>query len=300
MRLLDRYLLRELLVPFAYCLGGFMIFWITFDLFNELDKFQGNHLRVGDIVEYYFVKAPEFLVVVLPISLLLAVLYALTNHARHHEITAIRAAGVSLWRLARPYFGMGLVTGLVLFTLNEFWVPNSPERAERILNRRLGTKAPRAERQKMRDFAFQNARDKRTWYIGVYDPKTSEMLRPIVIWKLSDGSQRELRAERAERTNGVWTFFDVRGYRHNAQTNSLPEQYLQTNVLACPQFTETPDEIRSEMKISRRLGGRGDRSADVPLTELLDYLRFHPNLNRIDRHWIYTKLHARLAESHSV
>ena len=32
MRLLDRYLLRELLVPLGYCLGGFLIFWISFDL----------------------------------------------------------------------------------------------------------------------------------------------------------------------------------------------------------------------------------------------------------------------------
>ena len=36
MRLLDRYLLRELLVPLGYCLGGFLVFWITFDVFSEL------------------------------------------------------------------------------------------------------------------------------------------------------------------------------------------------------------------------------------------------------------------------
>jgi len=295
MRLLDRYLLRELLVPFAYCLGGFMVFWVTFELFNELDTFQANHLRVRDIAEYYFVRSPEFLVVVLPLALLLAQLYALTNHARHHEITAIRAAGVSLWRLARPYFGVGFISAVALFALNELCVPNIELRLERILHRRQAAQEDRKEKQKMRDFAFQNARDKRTWYIGVYDAKTSQMLRPIVIWKLSDGSQRELRAERAEHTNGVWTFFEVRGYRVSSQSNSLPEQYLQTNMLACPQFTETPEEILSEMRISHRLGRRGDRSADVPLTELFDYLRFHPNLNRADRHWIYTKLHGRLA-----
>ena len=44
----------------------------------------------------------------LPIALLLALLYALTNHARHNEITAMRAAGVSLWRLCVPYFVIGL------------------------------------------------------------------------------------------------------------------------------------------------------------------------------------------------
>jgi lipopolysaccharide export LptBFGC system permease protein LptF len=38
MRLLDRYLFRELLVPLAYCLGGFLIFWNAYDLFTELQE----------------------------------------------------------------------------------------------------------------------------------------------------------------------------------------------------------------------------------------------------------------------
>jgi len=295
MRLLDRYLLRELLVPLAYCLGGFLIFWITFDLFNDLDTFQANHLRTGDIVDYYFVKTPEFLVVVLPIALLLALLYSLTNHARHHEITAIRAAGVSLWRLACPYFAVGFLASFVLFAFNELWVPSTAERAEKIKHRRAEKHRNPAERNQVRDFAFQNARDGRTWHIGVYDLRTSEMLRPEVIWTLKDGTQRWLYAERAERVNGVWTFFNAREYRDGPHTNQSLVPSLRTNVLARPQFTETPDEIRSEMKISRRLGGRGGRSADVPLIEILDYLRFHPKPTQADRYWLYTKLHGRLA-----
>lgn len=271
------------------------MFWIASDLFNELDTLQANRLRFGDIVEYYLVKTPEFLVVVLPIALLLALLYSLSNHARHHEITAIRAAGVSFWRLAWPYFGVGLSASLVLFVLNELWVPSTTERAEEIKHRRQEQKKNPVERQQVRDLAFQNARDGRTWHIGVYDPSTSEMLRPEVIWTLPDGSQRWLYAERAERVNGVWTFLNAREYRDGMQTNQTLVPSLRTNVLPRPQFTETPDEIRSEMNISRRLGRRVARNADVPLTELLDYLRFHPKPSRADRSWLYTKLHGRLA-----
>jgi len=78
-------------------------------MITELSGLQEKRLHAGDIAQYYLVKTPEFLVLVLPISLLLALLYSLTNHARHNEITAIRAAGVSLWRLAVPYFGVGLL-----------------------------------------------------------------------------------------------------------------------------------------------------------------------------------------------
>src|SRR5690349_7468662 len=107
MRLLDRYLLRELLVPLFYCLSGFVLLWICLDLFNELNMFQKAKLHGNDIAEYYLVSTPDVLVIVLPMALLLALLYALTNHARHHEITAIRAAGISMWRLCLPYLGIG-------------------------------------------------------------------------------------------------------------------------------------------------------------------------------------------------
>ena len=39
MRLIDRYLIREWLFPFVYCLVGFMVLWIAFDLIAELDEF---------------------------------------------------------------------------------------------------------------------------------------------------------------------------------------------------------------------------------------------------------------------
>src|SRR5438045_8557004 len=135
MRLLDRYLLRELLVPFGYCLSGFLVFWISTDLISELDELRKNQLHFSDIVAYYVVRVPEILVLIVPISLLLALLYALTTHSRHHELTAIRAAGVSLWRLALPYFAVGFLLSLGLLALNELCVPQSIAPAETILTR---------------------------------------------------------------------------------------------------------------------------------------------------------------------
>src|SRR5277367_5315928 len=141
MRLLDRYLLRELLVPLGYCLAGLLIFYIAFDLIGSLNSYQEHQLLLADILELYVVKIPEILVFILPIVLLLALLYALTNHARHNEVTAIRAAGLSLWRICLPYLAVGFVLSLALFAMNEFWVPNSIDRREEILYRRLRSPA---------------------------------------------------------------------------------------------------------------------------------------------------------------
>lgn len=293
MRLLDRYLLRELLVPLGYCLSGFLLLWVTADLVNELGSLQANKLGVRDIAAYYLVQAPGFLVLGMPIALLLALLYALTSHARHNEITAIRAAGVSLWRLCLPYLVVGLVCSLVVLALNELWVPDSADRADRIKNHR----ASPSDTQTLTNVCFNNSRDGRLWRIGVYEPKTGEMARPVVEQTERDGSAITLQADRAVRTNGVWTFFGhVQRYRTVARGNALPTRLPETNSLARPDFSETPEQIKSEIRISgmiSTLPTRGVKRADLPIAEIVNYLRLHPHPEQ--GALLFTKLHGRLA-----
>src|SRR6185503_5055041 len=116
----------------------------------------------GDILEYYLARSPEFLVFVLPMALLLALLYTLTNHSRHHEIAAMRAAGVSLWRLCVPYLGVGLASSLCLFALNEFCVPKASDRAERIFNSRV----QKIKKGNLPTSGLANLRERRTWLAG--------------------------------------------------------------------------------------------------------------------------------------
>jgi len=291
MRLLDRYLLRELLVPLAYCLAGFLIFWLAFDLFSEMGELQEHKLHGGDIAEYYLARIPEFVVIVLPIALLLALLYALTNHARHNEITAMRAAGLSMWRLAVPYLGVGLLGSFCLFALNEFWAPRCSDEAERIMNRRV----QHQKKGTVPSSGLANIREKRTWLAGQYNSRTSEMLDPKILWTLPDGSQLWLVASRAMRINGVWTFYNARQYTAGAEINSMLAPSLQTNILAMPQFRETPEQILSEINISKGMSIRGRNKADIPIAQLLDYLRLHPQPSDSIKPWLYTKLHGRLA-----
>jgi lipopolysaccharide export system permease protein len=292
MRLLDRYLLRELLVPLGYCLCGFLIIWIAQDVITELSSFQNRKLLVGDVAELYLVKTPEFVVLILPMALLLALLYALTNHARHHEITAIRAAGIGMWRLSMPYFLVGSVASLLCLGLNEFFVPYSTDAAERIRVRRDPSASGGVSRNKIVNLCFTNSRDNRLWVIGIYDLKTGEMFEPKVSFGVADGSRRLLTAERALRQNGVWTFYNAREYKEG----ELDMVLLRTNVLAMPLLTETPEEIRSEIKISAALSSltfRGTKKADLPISEIVNYLRLHPRPAQAAA--IYTKLHGRLA-----
>ncbi|HWX21093.1 MAG TPA: LptF/LptG family permease [Candidatus Binatia bacterium] len=296
MRLLDRYLLRELLVPLGYCLSGFLLLIFAGRLVNELHGLQEKMLRTGDIALFYLVQVPEFLVMILPMALLLALLYTLTNHARHHEITAIRAAGVSLWRMCLPYVVVGFGLSLLSFALNEFYVPDSADQAEAIRNRRVPPAPDAPGRNQIRDLGFNNTGSHRYWpHIAVYNTKTGEMLKPDVLWTQPDGSQVYLRADRAAYINGVWTFYNASKYLGAAHTNSPPVLVLRTNLLAMPEFSETPEQINSEIKISSSMSLKAAKKTDVPVLAILNYRRLHSNLSRSDSAWLDTKLQGRLA-----
>ncbi len=294
MRLLDRYLLRELLLPLGICLCGFLILWIAFDLSITLGDFQKRGMVARDIAEYYLVATPEFVVVVLPIALLLAMLYALTSHSRHNEITAIRAAGISLWRVSVPYLAVGFVASLTLLAINEFWAPQSDEAATAILERHLPAAMRTSGPKEVRNLCFNNSRDGRVWRIGNYNPVTGEMTRPYVIWTGKEGTDW-IEAERAVPMSQGWRFYEVRGYRETPGINAVPVPLLRTNVLTMAGFGETRDEINSEIVISSTMSLRSARKADVPILKLLNYLRLHPNPTPSDGSWLYTKLEGRLA-----
>ena len=292
MRLLDRYLLRELLGPFAYCLSGVLIFFIAFDLLDELANFQKLRLQAADVLEYYAVKTPEFIVIIMPVALLLALLYTLTNLARHQEITAIRAAGVSLMRLAMPYTVVGFVLSLVVFAINELWAPSSTERAEDIRNRyQSGTPA----RQQVWEpkLGFVSGLETRNWFIEAFHKERFLMVGVHVDTAEADGSRVKLTAERGWRETNTWVFTNVHigdFAPGGAETGS--RRYT---TLAVPEFTETPEQIRSEIKMKRINNLKEVRRAQLSVKEILDYRRLHPGGNRKDS-MLETKLHGRLAE----
>lgn len=209
MRLLDRYLLRELLIPLLYCLGGFFIFFVSADLMNELPMLQGKGLNGWDITEYYVFKTPELLPTVLPMGLLLALLYALAQHNKHHELTAIRAAGVSLWRLAAPYLAVGAVASVGLFVASEIVGPQAQEASEEVLNRYRTKLDQQTELQWRRDVNFNNDVAGREWKVGAFGLFTHEMLRVNVTWTGADNIRRVLFANRAGYTNGVLSLIHI-------------------------------------------------------------------------------------------
>ena len=293
MRLLDRYLLREFLISFTYCLVGFLMFWISFELFQELSDLQRDQLTPMEVAHYYAWKSPELLLTVMPVALLLSLLYVLTQHARHHELTAIRSAGVSLWRLSLPYFLVGLLCSLWLFAANEIWGPKSLEEADRLRKRHQGREVAVSSRY-LKNFGFPSGLG-RVWQAESYDVETGEMSTVHVGWRTESGERREIVALKAEWRDGVWVFREAIDTWFSTNPAAFPARFV-TNRLSVGELSETPNQIRAALKVNDLFSNlrQAAKRPQLSLREILDYQRVYPNETRY-RAALQTQLHGRLA-----
>jgi lipopolysaccharide export system permease protein len=230
----------------------------------------------------------DYTTIVLPVSLLLALLMALTQHTRNNELTAMRAAGISLWRICVPYFIVGLLASAALFGLNELVVPRSTDYALHILGRYTNPATGKAT-----PLDFTNEREGRKWMVRDYHIATGEMLGVQVHWTLPNGQMYILYADSAAHTNGAWTFFNVQEFSQSNDT-AVPVPTIRTNVLAMPEFDETSQEIRAEIKIGSYLNF-GSQNPNIPLKEILAYLRRHPDLSHEEQGRLLTEMQERLS-----
>lgn len=290
MRLLDRYLLRELLIPLAYCFCGFLVFWVAFEFVADAEDFQKYHVPAADIFRFYLHRLPKLLVdVVGPISLLLSLLYCLAQHTRHHELVAIRAAGVSMARLCMPYVGVGLVFSAGAFYLNQAVIPQSTGRCDELLYRHETVPPGTLPRTWARAVTFRYPTGHRLWIMDAFNTRTFEVRNADVEWREEgEGARHKLLAQAAFHTNGAWRFERVQHFSYDGR-GSLTNM-VQLPVLEMPSFAETPELIRSDLRIAGRGGLKDARRLQFSLRELLSYRALGTLQDARDRAWLETRI----------
>lgn len=131
--LLDRYIAREWLSNVALVLLAFAAIYFLADFMDLIDDFQHNRVPGRVVVRYYAFHLFQIGFTVAPIAVLVGVLVTLGILARHNEVTAMKAGGISVYRAALPVLGMGLLSSLLLYGLQEWVLPttNKASAAER-------------------------------------------------------------------------------------------------------------------------------------------------------------------------
>src|ERR1051326_7145237 len=155
MRLLDRYVIRNFLQIYLYCIVGFISIWLIFDVSDNISTFIDEHVGILLVIRYYASQLPQVFIILLPVSLLLSLLFALGRMSRANEIVSMLTAGVSLPRVLLPLIGMGLLTVAASMALNYSLAPlvhSEFPSAQQYLQQRAGasTGRQRQHRYKLR------------------------------------------------------------------------------------------------------------------------------------------------------
>ncbi|HEX6740025.1 MAG TPA: LptF/LptG family permease [Vicinamibacteria bacterium] len=131
---LDRYIARSWVGKFGMVI---VAFWALFVLVNFMDLFddvQHNRVKGVVVLHYYVFQSPQILHLVTPVAVLVAVLVTFGLLARRNEVTAMKAAGVSLYRATLPALALGGLMALAMFGLSEFILPPMNRVATRDFN----------------------------------------------------------------------------------------------------------------------------------------------------------------------
>jgi lipopolysaccharide export LptBFGC system permease protein LptF len=90
MRLLDRYIIRNFLQPYIYCIIGFLSIRLIFDISDNSSIIFDQNAPFGLVVRFYWTQIPQVLVILLPVALLLALLFSLGRMSRANDAQVFR------------------------------------------------------------------------------------------------------------------------------------------------------------------------------------------------------------------
>ncbi len=285
MKLIDKYLLRTVMVPLGYCLTAFVLVYIIYDLFDNLSDFIDAKTPFFDVVLFYLFLLPSVLIYIVPVSLMLAVLYGLSQLTKNNELTAIRAGGVSIFRLMVPAISLGLFFSMLVAVINETIGPWSAFWTHQFIT--VQQKRGDVSVYVAPNLAFKNEVSRRIWMIDEFNKQTFEMKNVNVIQQRTDGSdEMKVQAREAYWMDGRWWFNDVvmQHYKPNGDPDpTKPSEFALHREMT--DFDETPQIFINEIKDPELLSS----------LELFNFLKTHDHLSTETTCRIKVDLYSRLA-----
>lgn len=214
---IQRYILSEWLKIFliAACLVMGLI--VVQEVYSKLNGLITRGATGGEILLSFLLTIPRFLPSIIPMVLLLSVLFSVSAMHRKNEIIAMKAAGVSLWKISQPLLGAALVCAVAILYLNGSFIPWSVQKQEQlsrqIFSREIQKPEDNIRKQEGRilNLGSLNFQENRLWLISVFQAfeKKGE---GVTVYEI-DASGREryrIRAAAAQyrESSGSWVFYN--------------------------------------------------------------------------------------------
>jgi len=230
--IVDRYLIREYVTFMGIGLAVAASLFVVIDLLKTLDKYLRVKPPLMYIFEHFVYRLPAALHDGLPVVMLVATIFLFLTLSRYHELTALKAAGVSLYRVSAPVLGVGLVVAIGAGLFQELALPVLNERGDEVDRVKIRGQAPRHLQSRQR--LWVRSADTRFYRVELLNPATSDLYGVTILeldrefrltgrldarrahwaaggWELSDGAYREVGPEGKVQTVPFgWTAMDLK------------------------------------------------------------------------------------------
>lgn len=130
--IVDRYLARRFLKVFAYVMLSIFILYSVIEMKGLLDPLLEQHLPLTTGLLYLLFFAPGMLKILMPIAAVVAALVTIGNLCRANEDTALKAAGVSVFRISAPLIAVTACLSVTYFLIQDYVAPFTNQRALKI------------------------------------------------------------------------------------------------------------------------------------------------------------------------
>jgi len=244
-RILSRYVLRQFLPPLAVSFLGFIGIFVIIDLVDRLSAFLDRDIGVSTVVLFYACYVPYITMLILPMAMLLASLLCMGTLIRNRELMAMRAVGLSLYRIVLPIQMFALVVSLIAFFIAAYVVPRANRERARIETGE-GPRGPRLMRSQV---VLRDGHDQILSMVSYY-PQDQKGEQVTLDRYKNGGLIEKVRAEEAIWEDGEWTFYrgERRFFRGEAEGIFKFEQLRPTGM------TLTPEDLTRESKPVDQMG----------------------------------------------
>jgi LPS export ABC transporter permease LptG len=206
--ILDRYLLREQLVFMGIGLAVATALFVVIDLLQTLDRFIRIKPPLIYVIQHFAYRLPAALHDGLPVVMLVATIFLFLALTRYHELTAMKAAGMSLYRVAAPVLLLGVLVAIVSGLFQELILPRLNEMGDEVDRVKIRGQLPR--HLQSRERLWLRTADSRFYRVELLTPGSADMY-GVTVLEVEQSTfrlQSRLDARRAHYTPEGWELMD--------------------------------------------------------------------------------------------
>jgi lipopolysaccharide export system permease protein len=240
--IIDRYLIREFLGYTGLGLAVAATLFVVIDLLQELDRYLRIKPSIVHILEHLLYRMPAEVYKALPIVMLVATIFLFLGLSRAHELTALKAAGISLYRVSAPILGIGLIMAVGAALFQELVLPKLNELGDEVDRIKIRGQQPRHLQTRAR--LWLRSPDARFYRIELVAPETSDLYGMTILEVDRDFRLvRRLDAQQAHWTRQGWVVRDGAS-RTFAPTGQVETAPFAVTTIALPETIEDFTEIQ--------------------------------------------------------